>query len=121
MRAEELCCRQLPKAEGATGLARAAVAALYDGASQMNDSDLGKALPIVAELILVALGNLTDAKSSASPVRSANLMRAKRIIRANCENPDLTLADVAEECGLSLRYLHDLFREDGRKIGRAHV
>ena len=29
---------------------------------------------------------------------------------------DLSLEDIASECGLSLRYLHDLFRDDGRTV-----
>jgi AraC-like DNA-binding protein len=31
-------------------------------------------------------------------------------------NPDLSPDDVARECGLSLRYLHDLFQDDGRTV-----
>jgi AraC-like DNA-binding protein len=114
VRAEELCCRQVSKPGGVSGLVRASVVALQEHACEMSESDLRKAILIVSELVVLALGNLGDVKSSTSPVRSANLMRAKRIIRAKCDNPDLTLADVAAECGLSLRYLHDLFRDDGR-------
>jgi AraC-like DNA-binding protein len=31
-------------------------------------------------------------------------------------DPDLSPDDVARECGLSLRYLHDLFQDDGRTV-----
>jgi len=116
IKAEELCCRKPAGSGGVQRLVFSAVAALQEGAADMNAHDLGKAIGTVSELAVLALGNLADVNSSTSPVRAANLMRAKRIIRARCKDPDLTLADIAKECGLSLRYLHDLFRDDGRTL-----
>ena len=37
-------------------------------------------------------------------------------MRARMADPDLSPDDVARECGLSLRYLHDLFQDDGRTV-----
>ncbi len=111
---EDICCRRLPSQEGVQRLVFASIATLQEEAASMSEYDLQRAVNIVSELVVLALGNLADVRSSTSPVRAANLMRAKRIIRARCDNSDLTLQEVAVECGLSLRYLHDLFRDDGR-------
>jgi AraC-like DNA-binding protein len=116
IKAEELCCRKPSGSSGVQRLVFSAIAALQEGAADMSAHDLGKAIGTVSELAVLALGNLADVNSSTSPVRAANLLRAKRIIRARCKDPELTLADVAKECGLSLRYLHDLFRDDGRTL-----
>ncbi len=112
-RSDDICARATPIGS-LQRLIFASASALHETAADMASEELQKAVGVVGELVLLALGNLTDARSSVSPVRAANLMRAKRIIQARCSNPDLTLENVAKECGLSVRYLHVLFQDDGR-------
>jgi len=110
---EYFCARTVPGG-GLQGLALASAASLHENARDMAAPLLDKAIQMVGELILAAVGNLADAQSSLSSVRAGNLLRAKRIIRNRCSDPDLTVEDVANECGISLRYLQDLFTDDGR-------
>lgn len=49
--------------------------------------------------------------SSASSVRAAHLNRIDQFIRANLKNTDLAPDLIAECCGISKRYLHDLFKD----------
>jgi AraC-like DNA-binding protein len=64
------------------------------------------------ELLGLALASDPRAlTSSASAVRAAHISRAERYIRANLSDPDLSPERVAEACGVSKRYLHELFRD----------
>jgi len=112
--AENVCGRKMMPPEGMRNLCIETINSLHASALTMSASDLAQTSRLVGELVLMTLSNSVDMASSSSPVRAANLARAKRIIRKRCKNPDLTLSDIAKECGLSLRYLHDLFQDDGR-------
>ncbi len=111
VKTEEKCARETDVG-GMRRLVFSTAAALQEEAATLTPDELEKSISVVSELALLALGQLADARSSDSPVRAANLTRVKRIIRARCDNPDLTLDDIAAECGLSLRYLHLLFQVD---------
>jgi AraC-like DNA-binding protein len=52
-----------------------------------------------------------------SSVRMAHLQRAERFIRANLAMTDLSPKAVAEGCGISVRYLHELFNMQGISVG----
>ena len=80
----------------------------------MSSEEFQTAARLTGELVLFAFEGAADVMSDTSAIRTANLARAKRVIGARLAEADLTLAAVARECGLSLRYLHDLFRDDGR-------
>jgi AraC-like DNA-binding protein len=107
-------CARTVSGGGLSGLALASAASLHENAGNMTAPVFDKAIQMVGELILAAVSNLADVQSSLSSVRAGNLLRAKRIIRSRCSDPDLTVEDVANECGISLRYLQDLFTDDGR-------
>jgi AraC-like DNA-binding protein len=111
---EDACARAVGAPSGMQRLVFSAISALQEEARLLNERNLRAAIGVVGELVVLAVANLADVRSSESPVRAANLKRAKRIVRERCDNPELTLTNVAVECGLSLRYLHDLFRDDGR-------
>lgn len=64
------------------------------------------------ELLGLALEAETDvAASGASSVRAAHLQRVDQFIRQNLKNPDLSPDLIAGACGVSKRYLHDLFKD----------
>ncbi len=51
-----------------------------------------------------------------SAVRAAHLYRAEQYIRANLERSELLPQQVADACGISLRYLQQLFTDTGRSV-----
>ncbi len=111
---ENLCTRAISAQDGAERLARETLKTLQRESSSMSEEEFRTAARLTGELLLLAFRGVGDVLSDASSVRAANLARVKRTIRARLADPDVTLADIAGECGLSLRYLHDLFRDDGR-------
>jgi AraC-like DNA-binding protein len=54
--------------------------------------------------------------AAASSVQSAHLHRVERFIRANLAVSELSPRDIAEACGISLRYLHQLFATQGTTV-----
>jgi AraC family transcriptional activator of tynA and feaB len=67
----------------------------------------------IADLILLAVSTPADRLCTVSSVRSANIARAKDIVRRRLCEPELTLADIADGAGVTLNYLHKLFRDEG--------
>ena len=64
------------------------------------------------ELLGLALDEIGDASTSnLSAVRAAHISRVEKFIRENLKNPELSPDLIAENCGISKRYLHDLFKD----------
>jgi AraC-like DNA-binding protein len=93
-------------------LARDTLCSLHREAAMLEKEQFSAAVRIAAELVLLALGGEADAQSSMSSIRAGALARAKHIIARGLSDPDLTLVAVAAESGISLRYLHSLFRNE---------
>jgi AraC-like DNA-binding protein len=93
-------------------LARDTLCSLHREAVGLEKEQFGAAVRIAAELVLLAMGGEADAQSSVSSIRAGALSRAKHIIARGLSDPDLTLVAVAAESGISLRYLHSLFRNE---------
>lgn len=113
LRAHDSCGRLVAVQTGLQKLAIEMIVALERTAADMSASDLRGAVSCAGELFLLSLSDSAPLDSDISPVRAGNLARAKRIVRERCADPDLTLKDIAGACGLSLRYLHDLFTNEG--------
>jgi AraC-like DNA-binding protein len=111
---EDLCARTISALDGTERLAVETLRTLQRESASMSEDAFRTAARLTGELLMLAFRGAGDIQSDASSVRAANLARVKRTIRARLSDPDVTLADIAGECGLSLRYLHDLFRHDGR-------
>jgi AraC-like DNA-binding protein len=116
IRGEELCARAVSPQHGIRRLAIDTVTALQREVSRMNGAEFLCAARVASDLVLLALAGAADLMSQTRSIRASNLARAKRVIRARLAVADLRLSDIASECGLSLRYLHDLFRDDGRTV-----
>lgn len=56
--------------------------------------------------------------SHETTVQRAHLGRIEIYVRQNIRNPDLTTDDIANACGISTRYLHELFSQNGQTIGK---
>ena len=55
--------------------------------------------------------------SAASGVREAHLARIERYVRENLARKELAPEQVAAACGISVRYLHELFRDTNQTLG----
>ena len=109
---DRICLR--PKRAVEKGLPRLAfetVKALYINAHEMSDTEFVKSSQIVADMVLLTLRDSCDMVCGETAVRTANVLRAKLIIRQRMTNPDLTTSDIAEAAGLSLSYLYELFHD----------
>ena len=70
---------------------------------------------------LLALSIQSDERtltSGASSVRMAHLTRIENMVRANLHRTDLDPDFIARDCGISVRYLHELFRDTNRTLGQ---
>jgi AraC-like DNA-binding protein len=57
-------------------------------------------------------------QSSLSVVRCAHLARIEAYVRANLSNPALSPESLAGQHGISLRYLHALFKDTGQSVAQ---
>lgn len=113
VRADRRCARAVVAQRGLQSLFCESVSALQRMAFDMSDEEFQDAARVVGDLGMLAVTGTADSMSDLKPVRAGNLSRAKRLIRQRFPDPDLRLADIAAECGFSLRYLHALFRDEG--------
>lgn len=108
--------RSFPKiqsvVQGLWLLSHDTLCSLHREAAGLEKEQFRAAMRIASELVLLALGGEADAQSSLSSIRAGALGRAKHIIAKSLSDPDLTLVAVAAESGISLRYLHSLFRDE---------
>jgi len=112
---EAICAR--PFEDKPVGrLALDAMKSLSPNADDMDDEQFAQTVMLIGELVLLAFRTSPDLETGERSVRGANLARAKRVIRRHCGELDLSVADIADRCGLSVSYLHKLFRDDGRTV-----
>jgi len=70
---------------------------------------------------LLALSVESDERtmvSGSSAVRSAHLARIEHYLRTHLSDPLLSPERVADACGISTRYLHELFRDTNQTLGQ---
>ncbi|MCR4264545.1 helix-turn-helix domain-containing protein [Nitratireductor sp. ZSWI3] len=70
---------------------------------------------------LLALSIHSDERtltSGTSSVRAAHLSRVEHFVRANLSRRELDPDLIARCCGISVRYLHELFRDTDRTLGQ---
>ncbi len=109
---DRFCARVIDATSGTANLFTTMVSHAQnqiDGASMAAGETIGRQL---LELLGLALEQENGvAHSSASSVRAAHLKRVDQFIRANLKHPDLSPDMIADGCGISKRYLHDLFKD----------
>lgn len=94
-----------------------AVRNTVDCIGQINDAAREMAGHHLLDLLCLSIrsdGRILD--SASSTIRSAHLQRAEQFIRDNLRNPKLNSQLVAESCGISLRYLQQLFAENEHSV-----
>ena len=114
---ENFCARSINALGGTERLAFETLKTLQRESASMSEDEFRTAARLTGELLMLAFRGEGDTQSDASAVRPANLARVKRTIRTRLADPDIKLADIAGECGLSLRYLHDLFPTTAARRG----
>ncbi|MBD9373637.1 helix-turn-helix domain-containing protein [Rhizobium sp. ARZ01] len=71
------------------------------------------------ELLALAIdGQSTVGHDHKSSVRTAHLRRAEEVIERNLSNPALSPEMVANACGISKRYLHELFSDANSTVSQ---
>ena len=113
---EDHCARVI---SGQSGMARLFCDTLLSferESSQLSDQQFSSAIHKVSELALLAVTAPADHLVESLSVAATHLANAKRVIRRRLTDPTLGPEDVAQECRLSLRYLHKLFQRNGRSL-----
>lgn len=73
----------------------------------------------ITDLLAAALeGDSRVLQSTGSSIKNAHLARIEQYLRKNLRNPELSAEVVAAACGVSVRYLHLLFKDTGQTVAR---
>lgn len=106
---DRFCAHIFDGSTGIGGLFTMFAQQIFTQAPQDGNSSpvLGRHLIELLALSLDAQSNVDDGVRSS--VRGAHLCRAEAMIRTNLANPALSPEMVADACGISKRYLHELF------------
>lgn len=69
------------------------------------------------DLLALSLQNHPDAlQSQSSAVKDAHLSRIEAYVRKHLTDAELSPGSIAQGCGISVRYLHTLFRDTGDSV-----
>lgn len=109
---DRFCARVFDATSGTAGLFAAMVDQAQSQAAKLGPAATETIGRQLLELLGLTLDETSDGStSSLSTVRTAHIARVEKFIRANLKNPDLSPDLIAENCGISKRYLHDLFKD----------
>jgi AraC-like DNA-binding protein len=116
---DRLCARVFDGRDGIGALFSSMVRNVHDtgtGATEAAQRVLSRQL---LELLTLALDEGEGIEIGlTSGVRAAHLARVDRVIRDNLANPRLSPEMVAQACGISKRYLHELFRHESGTVAQ---
>lgn len=109
---DRFCARVIDATTGTPALFAAMVNHTQDQIDALTGASLDTLGRQLLELLGLALNSAADTgESGYTLVRAAHLTRVEKFIVANLKNPDLSPDLIAESCGISKRYLHDLFKD----------
>ena len=115
--AQDMCARAFRSAGAMHCLVFESLRAFEKAAWRISDEQFLRSAQSIADLALAAFTGLNDPSSQITAVRAGNLARAKQIIRERLSDPSLRPYEVAKRTGISLSYLHELFRDNGCSVG----
>ena len=72
---------------------------------------------LVDLLVLALKADERTLTTGNSTVREAHLTRIEAFVRRNMGDPELDPEAIARGCGISTRYLHELFRDTNQTLG----
>ena len=114
---DRLCARVVDATRGSARLFASMAALAQDSGAEVGadaQDALGRQLLV---FLALALNDATPGDGDAmTAVRAAHLARIDRYIRDNIKNADLSPDLIAAQCGISKRYLHDLYRTAGKTV-----
>lgn len=111
---DKICATVFDGQDGLGGLFIETVRRIHSLSENLGAFDvLGRHL---IELLVLALDRQAETDDAGSAIRAAHLHRAQEVIRRNFSNPDLSPEIVSAACGISKRYLHDIFSEANMTI-----
>ncbi|MBI5617924.1 MAG: helix-turn-helix domain-containing protein [Gammaproteobacteria bacterium] len=109
--------RALPTSRSAGALFAAVTESFVANASYIGDEASSAAGEKLVDLLAIALEAHSDAlPHEGETVREAHRARAIRHIQKSFRDPELTPAAVAAACGISVGYLHEVFRDSERSV-----
>ncbi|TAA64004.1 helix-turn-helix domain-containing protein [Shinella sp. JR1-6] len=114
---DRFCTLQFEADNGAGGLFTDMLHLLparFDGMTQEARITVGRQL--VDLLVLAIKADDRVLASGNSTVRGAHLARIEAYVRANLQDFRLDPERIARACGISTRYLHELFRDTGQTV-----
>jgi AraC-like DNA-binding protein len=115
---DRFCSLQFNGAEGAGGLFADMLHLIprrFDAMTAETRSIVGSQL--VDLLVLALRADERTLTSGSSSVRVAHLTRIETFVRRNLGCSDLSPEAIARGCGMSIRYLHELFRDTNQTVG----
>jgi acetamidase/formamidase/AraC-like DNA-binding protein len=92
--------------------------AVADGAGELNEPALRSVESILPELIITGVLENAPVRALGGAVgmRATQLLRIQQTIEMRLGNPALSLQNIADEHGISPRYLQKLFEENGQSF-----
>lgn len=115
---DRFCSLQFNAAEGAGGLFTDMlhlIPARFDAMSEEVHATIGQQL--IDLLVLALKADERTLTTGNSTVREAHLTRIESFIRKNLGDCELDPESIARGCGISTRYLHELFRDTNQTLG----
>ena len=116
---DRFCSMQFDATNGAGGLFSDMLHHIPGRIATMNDearATVGQQL--IDLLVLSVQADNRTLTSGASSVRIAHLTRIERYVRSRLCDPALDPEQIANGCGISTRYLHELFRDTNQTLGQ---
>ncbi len=114
---EEFCAVPLSQDGPAASVFFACLKSVADQVHRLDDATRDGFADRLIDLLATAVEGDLAAKVSASSVRAHHLRRVKTHMMANLHRTDLSAKSMATALGLSVRYVHDLFRDEPVTIG----
>jgi AraC-like DNA-binding protein len=115
---DRFCSMQFNAAEGAGGLFTDMlhlIPARFGAMSVEVRDTVGKQL--IDLLVLALKADERTLTTGTSTVREAHLTRIESVVRKNLGDAALDPETIARACGISTRYLHELFRDTNQTVG----
>lgn len=109
---DRFCALNFDSTRGAGALFVEFLRLLPQRLEELSDEGRSAVGQQVLDLLVLALEQDDRVlKSQDSSVRSAHLQRIESFVRRNLHDPDLGPQNIADACGISIRYLHQLFQD----------
>ena len=112
--ARRLVGQPFNRAAGVENLFFSHMRALVSSMEEMEEDDLnamgGVTVELLARTTMAALSGRADSQA-------ATLARIQTYIKDHLADPDLSASSIADRCGVSVRYLHALFKLTNQTVG----